>query len=217
MRRRETIRTVARELGLGAMLLVVAGPSVATGQDLARAAQQFKLCTACHGANGQGDEQRHAPVIGGLPAWYVEGQLDKFRQGQRGYKANDDTALQMRPMAISLTTEPDVKAMAAYVASLHPGHPAPTIKGDPERGKTLYATCLACHGPEGKGNEALKAPPLWNQADWYIVAQLKKFRSGERGTGKGDISGTQMRAMVATLPNDQAFDDVAAYIRTLGK
>ena len=216
MRRRETRRLVAGVLGVGAGLLVMAAPSAAPAQDRGRAAQQYKLCTACHGENGQGDRERNAPVIGGLPAWYVENQLNKFKQGWRGYKANDDTALQMRPMASTLMTDADVKGMAGYVASLQPGRPAPSVTGDAERGKTLYATCLACHGPDAKGSEALKAPPTGRQADWYIVAQLKKFRAGLRGAHKDDATGAQMRAMSATLPDDQALNDVAVYIRSLG-
>jgi cytochrome c553 len=81
----------------------------------------------------------------------------------------------------------------------------------------LYATCAACHGADGRGNEALKAPPLVGQNDWYIVAQLKKFKEGIRGADPQDASGQQMRAMVNVLPDETAVRNVAAYIRTLSQ
>ena len=33
--------------------------------------------------------------------------------------------------------------------------------GDAEKGKVLFAVCMACHGENGEGNAALNAPPNW--------------------------------------------------------
>ncbi len=41
-------------------------------------------CAPCHGAQGTGNTDIEAPSIGGLPEWYVQGQLVKFRDGLRG-------------------------------------------------------------------------------------------------------------------------------------
>ena len=87
-------------------------------------------------------------------------------------------------------------------------------KGDAARGKPLYQVCVACHGAKGEGNKALNAPRLAGQEDWYIVRQLKNFKEGIRGTNPKDIYGMQMRPMAMTLANDQAMEDVAAYIVT---
>jgi cytochrome c oxidase subunit 2 len=185
--------------------------------DVARGEELFALCATCHGAGGQGDQARGAPALAGLERWYVEAQLQKFRAGLRAYHAADVMGLQMRPMARTLPTDADVANVAAYIATLPPTVPAATIEGDAARGSQLYAPCTACHGLDGKGNEALKAPALVNQADWYVVAQLASFRSGMRGTHQSDLTGMQMRPMSLTLPDDQALRDVAAYIRTLRK
>ncbi len=194
------------------------GPVAAQAADLERGRELYVLCSSCHGDQGQGDQKRLAPRIGGFPAWYVAGQLHKFLAGERGYHPDDTSGLQMRPMAQAVHRESDLEAVAAYVASLRPDPPrAARTSGDPSRGQTFYATCVACHGIDGKGNEALKAPQLVGQADWYLVEQLKKFRSGMRGTAAGDATGAQMRAMASTLPDDAAIDDVVAYIRTLAK
>jgi|SRR5690606_27453599 len=89
--------------------------------------------------------------------------------------------------------------------------------GDPERGKALYATCGACHGPNGEGMEALQAPALAGQEDWYVIRQLQNFKTGVRGSNPRDIYGMQMAPMAQILPDDQAIEDVAAYIKTLGE
>jgi cytochrome c553 len=185
--------------------------------DLARGEELFALCGTCHGTAGQGDQARGAPALAGLERWYVEAQLQKFRSGHRAYHAADVMGLQMRPMARTLTGDADVANVAAYIATLPATVPPTTIEGDAARGSQLYAPCTACHGVDGKGMEPLKAPALVNQADWYIVAQLKSFRSGMRGTHQSDLTGMQMRPMSLTLPDDQALRDVAAYIRTLRK
>ena len=87
--------------------------------------------------------------------------------------------------------------------------------GDAAKGKLLYATCGACHGANGEGQEALNAPRLQGQQDWYITRQLENFKAGIRGTNPKDTNGMVMAPMAQTLPNDQAVADVVAYIKTL--
>lgn len=204
--------------GLAALAsLALLVPVAAPAQDVARGAQLYDTCVPCHGQNGAGSVDRKAPVIAALPAWYIETQLGNFKAGRRGYHADDAAGLQMRPMAMSLFTDADVKAVAAYVASLPPVTPTDVGGGDATKGQTSYAVCLACHGPDGMGNEQLKSPPIVRQSDWYIIAQLDNFKSGRRGAGEGDVTGMQMRGMSATLADQQAVQDVAAYIRTLRK
>jgi len=85
-----------------------------------------------------------------------------------------------------------------------------------EAGKTAYAVCASCHGDKAQGNEALQAPRLTHLQPVYIAAQLQKFKSGIRG-GTGSSSGAmQMAGMAATLADEQAMHDVAAYIVSLG-
>lgn len=86
---------------------------------------------------------------------------------------------------------------------------------NPERGKAAYANCVSCHGVQAEGNRQLNAPRLNQLAPVYIVAQLQKFRSGLRGGDGASDSARQMAAMAATLEDDQALYDTAAYIATL--
>lgn len=51
----------------------------------------------------------------------------------------------------------------------------------PGRGATLYATCAKCHGPQGEGVEATRAPRLAGREDWVIRKQVEDFRKRDRG------------------------------------
>jgi cytochrome c553 len=180
------------------------------------AAELFQLCQQCHGVGAEGNQAVHAPSIAGLPQWYIEAQLKKFKAGGRGTHFDDLTGMQMRPMALSLANDGEIAAVAAHVASLPAHKPAPVLTdGDPAKGKVFFTPCVACHQADGKGSEALKAPPLTHANDWYMVSSLKKFRAGIRGTNPLDQSGGLMRPMAQTLPDEQAVADVVAYIVTL--
>ena len=176
----------------------------------------YNTCLPCHGSAGEGNVTIEAPAIAGLPQWYIEAQLHKFRAGVRGSHFDDLAGLRMRPMAGALHAEADVVAVSGYVASMKRPMHAPMVQGgDPNKGKASFAVCVACHGPDGAGNQALNAPALVGADDWYLLAQLKKFKAGVRGTNPKDVTGAQMRAMSMTLADEQAMKDVVAYIMAL--
>jgi len=84
-------------------------------------------------------------------------------------------------------------------------------------GATLFAPCAACHGTRAEGNTALNAPAIAGQDAAYLERQLRNFRGNIRGSHKSDTFGAQMRATVATLPDDAAISKVAGFISTLPK
>jgi cytochrome c553 len=175
----------------------------------------FRLCSACHGNQGEGRIDLAAPAIASLPEWYVLTQLRKFRDGTRGMHPQDSAGMRMRPMARSVPTEGDLQAVARYVASLAPQAPPLTITGDSVRGQTQYLVCMACHGPDGRGNQQLMAPPLVATNDWYLLTQLQHFKQGVRGADPTkDVAGAMMRPMANGL-DAQMMQDVIAYIQTL--
>ena len=104
--------------------------------------------------------------------------------------------------------------IAEYVASLPPIAPVATLGGDVEKGKAAYMLCQACHGPDAAGNKTLNAPSLQYLPDWYVVTQLKNYKSGVRGTHEKDIEGMQMRPMSMSIADEEAMKDLAAYINT---
>jgi len=174
-------------------------------------------CASCHQEDGTGNPAALSPAIAGLPVWYVERQLNGFRDGFRGADFDDIAGMRMRPMARTLSTDVDITAVAQHIASLPTVTPSASVEGDAEAGEKLYVTCQACHGADGRGNEALGSPPLTNTHDWYLVTQLNNFKNSDRGQIAGDTFGAQMAPMAATLPDDKAIHDVVAHILTLRK
>lgn len=174
----------------------------------------YASCAACHGPRAEGNVALNAPRLGGQPAWYLERQLQLFKAGARGTHEKDTFGRMMAPMAAAL---PDGKALAdvaAYIASLPDTPAAPTLKGDLDQGRRYYATCAACHGADGRGIAATRAPRLQGMSDWYMARQLQHFRDGVRGGHPQDIDGTQMRLVAGMLVGDAAIVDTLAYINS---
>jgi len=183
-------------------------------QDLANGKAKYNICLACHLANGQGNKILNSPAIAGQEDWYLERQINAFKNGQRGKK--DPLGAQMVPMVATLATDKDVKDVSAFIAQMKPvKREAPTVKGDAVAGKKLYAICATCHGADGKGLQVMNSPNLTLQQDWYVERQIQYFKDHLRGYDPKDVYGQQMVPMVATLANKQAIKDVVAYIMTL--
>ncbi len=178
-------------------------------------AELFETCAPCHGEAGAGDPAIQAPAIAGLPQWYIESQLQSFQAGWRGKHAEDLPGLRMRPMAVTLNREGDIPSVAEYVAAFPAPFPPSTLHGNAGAGAAQYEqVCVACHGPDGRGNELLRSPPIVQLHDWYLVQELQNFKIGARGAHPADTWGTTMRVN-AVLLSDQAMQDLIAYVQTL--
>lgn len=175
-------------------------------------------CVQCHGENGEGKQAVGAPAIAGLERWYVKRQLRGFQNSYRGWHPEDLAGKRMQPMARALDTDQKLDLVAAYVASMPPVNPEPTLEGgNPETGKIYFAACTQCHGANARGVLDEFGPPLVGANDWYLLQQLQNFKAGRRGTAEGDVTGAKMRPFSMTLPNEQAMKDVIAYIGTLSE
>jgi cytochrome c oxidase subunit 2 len=178
------------------------------------AADEFVYCTVCHGAQLMGNSTIRAPRLSQMESWYVERQLKSFKNGWRGAHESDAIGMEMQPMAAALS-ETQIADVVTFVSATRSALPPATVAGNAARGRTHYATCAACHGQKGEGVQALGGPALVGTNDWYLVEQLRKFRDGSRGSHPQDTFGSQMRAAVQILTDDQAVEDVVAYITTL--
>jgi cytochrome c oxidase subunit II len=203
-------------VALAALVAAISAGCLAPTDTLPRGRELYESCMPCHGEHGAGNPAILAPNIAGMPQWYVEQQVMKFRAGKRGYHFDDIAGLRMRPMALSMPTEDDVKTVAAYIAQMPRVSAGALVQGgDAAKGQQLFATCIACHGADGAGNQALNAPAIAGSDDWYLLEQLHKFKRKVRGDPAVDPIGATMQAMTATLVDDQAMKDVVAYIKTL--
>jgi cytochrome c oxidase subunit II len=186
----------------------------ATG-DAAAGKALYAVCGACHGAQGEGNPALNAPKLAGQGDWYLKRQLAHYKQGARGTHEKDVFGKVMAPMAATLADGVAINNVAAYIKTL-PDTPVPaTVKGNAKNGQQRYLTCGACHGPDGRGIEAMNAPRLKGMSDWYLVTQLKNFRDGIRGAHPQDMYGSQMALMAAMFTDDQLISDLVAYIGTL--
>lgn len=103
---------------------------------------------------------------------------------------------------------PFLLALAALAA-------APLAAAADDRGRELFQLCAQCHGPDGAGNPMALAPAIGGLDEWYVKAQLEKFRSGARGTHFDDIAGMRMRPMALSLLDDENVAAVATYVSSL--
>ena len=106
-------------------------------------------CSSCHGSDAKGSK--------GFPNltdndWLYGGSLEKIVETITLGRAG-----QMPALAAAVGSATDVSNLANYVLSLSgsPHNPIAAALGRPK-----FATCAACHGPDGKGNPALGAPNL---------------------------------------------------------
>jgi len=196
-----------------ALVLLVSASVFATDTPVVPA-DGLVFCTVCHGVQLMGNVNVQAPRLSGMATWAVEQNLRSFRNGWRGTHEADLSGMEMRPMAAALSNEM-LDAAVIFVNATESPLPDATLDGDANAGKTLFASCAACHGADANGDESLGAPALGRLDDWYLLAQLNKFRDGSRGSHPRDDYGQQMRASVQILSDDQAMLDVVRYITTL--
>jgi len=196
--------------------------------------EMYASCGDCHGAQGQG-VGGDQPAIAGQPAWYIERQLNNFMDRIRGNHPDDLTGIQMQILTGMVRNDATIKALSAYIESMEPGAgetPEPQQRqyiwestygaldapepGDIEKGKATYtSSCIACHGADAQGVEALGGNMLTNLSAEYLSRQLKYFKSGVRGADPRDTKGQLMATSSQVLADEQAIADVIAYIETL--
>ena len=175
----------------------------------------YRTCSACHGETAEGNAKLHAPALANLDSWYAYRQLKNFKKGIRGYLPQDTTGVQMATMAQSLKDTTEMLDLIAYIETLADVKLVTTATGDIKKGERTYQTlCGSCHGPGAKGNELMHAPRLNGLEPWYLKSQITKFKTSLRGAHPDDVYGAPMVPMMALLKDEQAIDDVIAYIQS---
>lgn len=171
-----------------------------------------QTCVACHGPDGNSTVPNW-PKIAGQYENYLVKQLREFRLGEKGPRYEPS----MYGMVANLSDQ-DIADLAAYYASekqtLGKANSALVEVGQRiYRGgnvKTGVTACLACHGPEGLGNEAAKFPKLSGQHATYIDLQLHAFRDGKRKN-----SPNEMMESISHRLSDDEIKAVSSYIEGL--
>ena len=78
----------------------------------------YATCASCHGDRAQGSAEIGAPRLTGQSDWYLVLQLQNYRDGKRGYAADDSAGQQMGQIAKDLGDDAAIRDVVAYVNSL---------------------------------------------------------------------------------------------------
>ncbi|MEZ5659472.1 MAG: cytochrome-c oxidase, cbb3-type subunit III [Burkholderiaceae bacterium] len=140
-------------------------------------------CVQCHGSDARGStgfpNLADKDWLGAGDGEYIKTTILNGRQAV------------MPPMAAAVGSPDDVDKLAHYVLSLS-GGAHESFKA--ALGKDKFATCAACHGPDGKGNAAIGAPNLTDKVWLYggglsqVVYAINNGRNNEM-PGFGHLMG----------------------------
>ena len=106
-------------------------------------------CAQCHGSDAHGSKGFPNLTDGD---WLYGGSPEKIHETLVNGRMGN-----MPPMGAAVGTPDEVRNLANYVLSMS-GSPHDSLRAS--LGKPKFAACAACHGMDGKGNQALGAPNL---------------------------------------------------------
>ena len=132
-------------------------------------------CVTCHGARGEGNGF-DAPRLAGLPAGYLQKQMEDYAAGLRPHEL-------MRDVARFLDSHERVRVANFYAALPPQAFPFQTQPATDQAvaaaTPALYAsTCQPCHGVEAAGT--VNGPPLNAQPAFYLTQQLQDWQVSKR-------------------------------------
>jgi len=167
----------------------------------------FKVnCVQCHGSGAQGSA--------GYPNlndddWLWGSDIESIHHtiahGVR-YAGDEETHVSEMPAFADMLQGPEVRQIAAYVASLTRDPSDPALA---DAGKQLFAdNCAACHGESGTGDQSMGAPNLadaiwlYGPSEAEIAAQIRKPKHGVMPAWQarlGDVTVKQLAVYVYSL------------------
>ncbi|URL58876.1 cytochrome c4 [Luteibacter flocculans] len=190
-------------------------PTVASGPvkpgDATAGQGKAAACGACHGIDGNSSDPQY-PRLAGQSEQYIAAQLEAFKSGKR-----------MNPIMMGFAqplSEQDMHDIGAYFAS-KASLPGVADQALVAQGQTLYRqgdvdrgipACMACHGPDGRGNPGAHYPQLTSQHAKYVEARLKAWH--DNGETTGTPHGKIMSSIAQKL-DDKDIAAVASYIEGL--
>lgn len=149
-------------------------------------------CAQCHGSDARGSKgfpnlTDNDWLHGGTPDKIVE-TITKGRIGQ------------MPVMAGAVGSPEDVKNVANYVLSLS-GAPHDSLRA--QLGKSKFTACAACHGADGKGNQAIGAPNLTDDiwlhgyGEQAIINMVNNGKTNIMPAQEGKLTDAQIHVLAA--------------------
>jgi cytochrome c oxidase cbb3-type subunit III len=151
-------------------------------------------CSQCHASDARGGRgfpnlTDHDWIHGGSPE-KIEETITNGRNGM------------MPPMGAMVGSDEDIKNLANYVLSLSDStHDAAAA----ELGKEKFMVCAACHGVDGKGNQAIGAPNLadniWlhGAGEAAIIDRIKLGKINQMPAQEGKLTPEQIKVLAAYI------------------
>lgn len=159
-------------------------------------------CSVCHGSDAKGaygfpNLTDHDWLWGGAPET-IKTTIMGGRQAAM-------------PAWADVIGEDGIRNVAGYVRSLSGRDIPEGVNADIEQGQKIFAAnCVACHGPAGKGTEAMGAPNLTDNV-WLYGSSFGQIQQTLRYGRNG-----RMPAQEGTLGNDKVHL-LAAYVYSLSQ
>lgn len=173
-------------------------------------------CLLCHGPSGEGGGVL-AKKLGLNPPnlasdKYQKKNVEELAAIISGYGRKDGSSM---PKWNEALPESNIRHIAAYLSRIKTT--SLRFTGNIERGRLIFGTtCVACHGPKGRGDGVLAR---------LINAPMKDFTRPDTLSTYGDTAllivisagkGNFMPPWKGTL-NDDEITDVGAYLRSLAR
>lgn len=150
-------------------------------------------CAQCHASDGGGS--RGFPNLTDKD-WLWGGTPEAIKAS-----ITEGRTSVMPPMGAAVGGDEGAKDVAHYVLSLS-GRTHDSLRAF--RGKTVFQqACVACHGPEGRGNQQLGAPNLtdgvWlhGSSEAAIIGQIVKGRTSQMPAHKDILSPAKIHLLAA--------------------
>ena len=150
-------------------------------------------CAQCHGSDARGSTGFPNLTDG---QWNWGGTPEQIHatiaQGRTGI---------MTPMAAAVGSSDDVRNLANHVLSLSKS-PHDSVRAN--LGRDKFVACAACHGPDGKGNQALGAPDLTSgvfvhgpAVEAHIVNMINNGKTGVMPAWESKFTPEQLKVLTA--------------------
>jgi cytochrome c553 len=169
------------------------------------------VCGACHGMDGNSSNALY-PKLAGQNEEYIVRQLHNFKSGKRQNPI-------MMGFASQLSNQ-DMADIGAYFMSQR-SRPGVADTKLVATGKKLYQegdasrkipACMACHGPDGRGNPGAMYPQIAAQHSDYLQKTLMAWHNGTTW-GKDDHS--QIMPTIAMRLTDKDIVALSSYLEGL--
>jgi cytochrome c553 len=191
---------IAFVLGAAAAAPAAAGPLDTPGFTKAFS------CSACHGRAGAARADA-TPILAGMPAWYLKKAIEDYAAGRR-------PSPEMEPFAKMVKNLGADEVAAYFAAQPREASPIKLDRTSIVNGRQASAPCAACHGDDGRGDQAKGVPDLTGQPPGYLLNQMQLFKTDRRSPGDENLG--KLKALMKGL-DDRTLADLAAYYSSLGR